>query len=115
MNCICTTQEVRYEAVREAAPFVTPTDTAEKTRRIIGHADLCLELYIRSSILDWFYTNSASKCGMIHISAIYLRISLLVHQGVDTGVRMSFISLNQLSKVRCLTEAPVLTITNIEK
>lgn len=118
INCICIIQEVRCEGVSEAAPFVrTTVGTVGKTRQIIGHAELWLELYIRSAILDRFYTDSAFRCGMIHISTMYLRISLLAHQGLDTGVRMGFILPNQLSKLKhlCLTEAPVLSIANIEK
>lgn len=115
MNCICIIQKARCEAVGEAAPFVRPADTVGKTKQIIGHAHLWLELNIRSTILDRFYTDSAFKCGMIHISTMYLRISLLVHQGLDTGVRIGLILPNQLSKVRCLSEAPVLSTANIEK
>lgn len=115
MNCICIIQEVKWEVVSEAAPFVRPVGTVGKTRQIIGHADLWLELYIRSAILDRFCTNSAFNCAMIHISTMYLRIYLLGHQELDTGVRMDFILPNQLSQVGCLTEAPVLSIANIEK
>lgn len=78
MNCICIIQEGRCEAENEAAPFVRPVGTAGKTRQIIGHAELWLELDIRSAILDRFYTDSAFRHGMIHISTMYLRISLLI-------------------------------------
>lgn len=43
-------------------------------------------------VLYWISsTDSAFKCGMIHISTMYSRISLFVHQGLDTGVRMGLI------------------------
>lgn len=113
MNCICATQEVRYEAVRQY--LLLDQLYSWKTRHVSGHANLPSDFYIRSIRLDQLYTGAAFKCAFKAMQHA-LRSPLLVHQGLATAVRMGFILPNQLSKIKCLTEAPVvLSTVNIEK